>query len=147
MGNNGSSVPLSEAQLDVLAQLSPADEPATVDLGGELGEYRAIVSGTPVAGESLIVALPLADVRDTVLRLNFVVQAIGLLAVLIAAFAGALAVRVALRPLDRVAGTAHRVSKLQLDRGAVALAARASPDDADPRLCRTHSPRRARDSG
>ncbi|EAR24749.1 two-component system, sensor protein [marine actinobacterium PHSC20C1] len=133
LGNRGASAPLTEQQIAVLATLDKLDSPVTVDLGGSLGEYRVIVSSTPVAGESLIVALPLADVRDTVLQLTLLVVGIGLLAVTIAALAGAVAVRIALRPLERVAATATRVTELQLDRGAVALAERVSLDDADPR--------------
>ncbi|GAA1214062.1 sensor histidine kinase [Rhodoglobus aureus] len=133
LGNRGSSAPLTEAQLAVLSTLTEASDPVTVNLGGTLGDYRIIVSSTPIAGESLIVALPLADVRDTVLQLTFLVAGIGLLAVGSAAIAGAIAVRFALRPLERVAGTATRVTELQLDRGAVALAERVSLDDADPR--------------
>ena len=42
-------------------------------------------------------------------------------------------VRVALRPLDRVAATASRVSELPLSRGAVSLAERVPDAEADPR--------------
>jgi len=133
LGNRGASAPLTQDQLAVLSGLADASDPVSVNLGGTLGEYRVIVSSTPIDGESLIVALPLADVRDTVLQLTFLVAGIGLLALVIAAIAGAVAVRFALRPLERVAGTATRVTELQLDRGAVALAERVSLDDADPR--------------
>ena len=133
LGDGGASAPLTEGQLSALAAITQQNEPATVDLGGTLGEYRVIVSSTPLAGESLIVALPLSDVRDTVLQLTILVVGIGLLALVIAAIAGAIAVRFALRPLERVAATATRVTELQLDRGAVALAERVSLDDADPR--------------
>ncbi|MGV8852176.1 MAG: sensor histidine kinase [Rhodoglobus sp.] len=133
LSNRGSLSPLTIDQLAQLSSLTHLNEPTTVNLGGELGEYRVVVSSTPIAGESLIVALPLADVRATVLQLTFLVAGIGLLTVVFAAIAGAVAVRFALRPLERVAGTATRVSELQLDRGAVALAERVSLDDADPR--------------
>jgi two-component system OmpR family sensor kinase len=130
---SGASAGLTNDQLAVLSSLSDKGGPATVSLGGGLGDYRVIVSSTPVAGQLLVVALPLEDVRATVLQLTFLVAGIGMLAVVIAAIAGAIAVRLALRPLDRVAGTATRVAELQLDRGAVALAERVSLDDADPR--------------
>jgi two-component system, OmpR family, sensor kinase len=55
------------------------------------------------------------------------------LAALVAAFlAGRAIVRVALRPLDRVAATATEVSELPLDRGEVALAVRVPEGDSDP---------------
>ncbi|WP_237719735.1 sensor histidine kinase [Salinibacterium sp. PAMC 21357] len=133
LGARGASAPLTVDQLSILAALTQSAEPVTVNMGGDLGEYRVLVSGTPFAGESLVVALPLDDARATVVQLTIVVAGIGLLALIIAAFAGAVAVRFALRPLERVAGTATRVSELQLDRGAVALAERVSLDDADPR--------------
>ncbi|CAO1649680.1 HAMP domain-containing protein [Salinibacterium sp. NG22] len=133
LGNKGASSPLTETQLDSLAGLAQIDEPTTVSLGGDLGDYRVIASHNAATGESLIVALPLSDVRATVLQLTILVVVIGLLAIVIAAIAGAIAVRFALRPLERVASTATRVSELQLDRGAVALAERVSADDADPR--------------
>ena len=56
--------------------------------------------------------------------------AIGLL---IAGVAGALIVRATLRPLNRVAATATRVTELPLDRGEVALAVRVPAADTDPR--------------
>lgn len=133
LGNKGSSVPLTTSQIEILNTLSEVDEPTTLNLGGTLGEYRVIVSSTSVDGESLIVALPLSDVQETVWRLTLLVVGIGVLAVAIAAIAGAIAVRLALRPLERVADTATRVSELQLDRGAVALAERVPLHDADPR--------------
>ena len=133
LGNKGSSAPLTEDQLAVLSSLTQMNEPATVDLSGGLGNYRVIILSTPDSGTSLVVALPLADVQDTVLRLTLVVAGIGLLAAVFAALAGAVAVRFALRPLERVAATATRVTELQLDRGAVALAERVALDDADPR--------------
>ncbi|MBH0117337.1 HAMP domain-containing protein [Salinibacterium sp. NG253] len=133
LGNRGASAPLTDEQLEILAALAEIDEPTTVSLGGDLGDYRAIASHNAATGESLIVALPLSDVRATVLQLTTLVVGIGLLAIVIAAIAGAIAVRFALRPLERVASTATRVSELQLDRGAVALAERVPADDADPR--------------
>lgn len=57
---------------------------------------------------------------------------------LVAAGAGALIVRLALRPLDRVAATATRVSELPLDRGAVELSSGCPPPTP------TRAPRSAR---
>ncbi len=47
--------------------------------------------------------------------------------------AGRLLIRFELRPLDRVADSATRVSKLPLDKGDVNLAERVSEEDTDPR--------------
>ncbi|GHD83229.1 two-component system OmpR family sensor kinase [Salinibacterium amurskyense] len=133
LGVKGGASSLTSEQLDTLAGLDQINEPITVSLGGDLGDYRMIVSSDPVTGDSLIVGLPLSDVQATVLQLTILVAGIGVLAIAVAAIAGAIAVRFALRPLERVASTATRVSELQLDRGAVALAERVSLDDADPR--------------
>ncbi|MEV8254465.1 HAMP domain-containing sensor histidine kinase [Rhodoglobus sp. NPDC076762] len=133
LGNQGAPAALTEQQLTKLAALSELNEPVTVALGGDLGDYRMIVSRDPVTGDSLIVGLPLSGVRETVVQLTMLVVGIGIFAIAVAAVAGAIAVRFALRPLERVASTATRVSELQLDRGAVALAERVSLDDADPR--------------
>jgi len=131
--DKGAAEPLSESERAVLSELVETNVPVTIDLGPELGEYRAILSNNEGPGVSLVVALPLSDVRATVVQLTFVVIGIGLLAVTFAAIAGAVAVRFALRPLERVANTATHVAELQLDRGAVALAERVSTQDSDPR--------------
>ena len=133
LGVKGGASSLSIEQLEILSGLEQINEPITVALGGDLGDYRMIVSDDPVTGDTLIVGLPLSDVQATVLQLTILVVGIGILAIAVAAVAGAVAVRFALRPLERVASTATRVSELQLDRGAVALAERVSLDDADPR--------------
>ena len=59
-----------------------------------------------------------------------IVAGIGLVAAVVA---GTGIVRLALRPLDRVAETATRVAELPLERGEVALAERVPDADADPR--------------
>jgi two-component system OmpR family sensor kinase len=55
-----------------------------------------------------------------------------LAALAVAALAGTAVVRVALRPLGRVAATATRVSELELSKGEVALAERVGEEDTDP---------------
>jgi two-component system OmpR family sensor kinase len=72
-------------------------------------------------------------VQATVLQLTAVVGGIGIIGVVAAAIVGAMVVRLTLRPLERVASTATRVSELPLDRGEVALAVRVPDADADPR--------------
>jgi len=126
---DGVQVSLDDAQSTVLGSVSTS--PTTVDLG-ELGTYRAVLTELPDGG-SLVVGLPLDEVDGTVARLSFLIAGIGLLALFGAAVAGTLVVRLALRPLDRVAATASRVSELKLDRGEPALAERVADVDADPR--------------
>ncbi len=128
---NGKPVSLAESQLTALAQLPSDNVPRTVDLGPGIGPYRVIVKPT-TGGDSLLIGLPLGDVQATVIQLAALIAGIGILGVLAAAVAGAIVVRLALRPLQRVASTATRVSELPLDRGEVALAVRVPADDADP---------------
>src|SRR5690606_28675800 len=83
-------------------------------------------------GLTLLTGLPMSEVNATVERLIAIIAGIALLAVAAAAAVGLWVVRVALRPLDRVAATAAHVSELPLDRGEVALAVRVPEADADP---------------
>jgi two-component system OmpR family sensor kinase len=123
---------LSPEQESRLAALEAVDEPTTIDLGGDLGEYRVVRTGIS-AGDAAIAGMALDEVRSTVNQVLMVV-ALVTLAGLAAAFAvGTAVVRAALRPLERVVATASRVSELPLDRGEVALAVRVADADADPR--------------
>jgi two-component system OmpR family sensor kinase len=123
---------LTTAQNARLAALTQTGTPTTIDLGGDLGEYRFVATDT-VTGERVLIGMSLAEVHSTVDQVLIVI-AIVTLAGLIAAFAvGTAIVRVALRPLERVVATASRVSELPLDRGEVALAVRVPDEDSDPR--------------
>jgi len=125
------STALTNEQVAMLLAL-PADVATTVNLGGDIGEYRAI-SATRADGDTIVIAMPLADVNATVRQLLVVIGSITAVGLLAAIFAGTAIVRVALRPLERVASTAARVSELPLERGEVALAVRVPDADADPR--------------
>ncbi len=131
LDDSGRTVSLTTEQLTRLATVPVGGEPTTVDLGGTLGDYRVAIQRTG-DGDSLVVGLPLDSVDETVLRLTILIAIIGVLGVGGAAIVGAIVVRVALRPLERVAATATRVSELPLDRGEVALAVRVPDADADP---------------
>ncbi len=133
LDESGAPVALDEEQRELLAAAQPGAAPITVDLGADLGQYRVVAISTKTGDTALLVGLPLTEVRATVLQLTLLVAGIGLAGIVIAAVAGALVVRLALRPLERVAATATRVTELSLDRGEVALAERVSDADADPR--------------
>ena len=138
LGTNLETTELTDDQLAIILALPDDGVPRTVDLGGDLGEYRISIaadstsSGENGRGGGLMIGLPLSDVRATVLQLALVVSLVTLLGLAAAVVAGLAVVRVALRPLDRVAETATRVSELSLDRGEVALAVRVADEDADP---------------
>ncbi|MFD8568113.1 sensor histidine kinase [Streptomyces sp. NPDC059639] len=117
------SAPLSAADEKKLAAV-PADGTGTsVDLS-TLGEYR-VVAAPGRDGDVLITGLPLEPVQATVHRLELVSGIVFGVALVVTGIAGALWVRWSLRPLNRVAATAARVSELPLASGAVELPARA----------------------
>jgi two-component system OmpR family sensor kinase len=120
----------SDAQAAV-AQMTPDNRTRNVDLG-DLGDYR--MSATlDNSGAIIVTGLPLADTNLTLLRVALVTGGAVLIALGIAGWAGAVIVRRTLRPLDRVASTATRVSELRLDHGEVRLAQRVPVGDTDPR--------------
>ncbi|MEV6014160.1 MULTISPECIES: HAMP domain-containing sensor histidine kinase [unclassified Streptomyces] len=108
----------------------PADGHAhTVCLSG-LGDYR-VLAAPGKDGDVLITGLPTEPVDAAVHRLELVASLVFGVALVVAGVAGALWVRFSLRPLNRVAATATRVSELPLASGEVALPPRAP--ESDPR--------------
>ncbi|MEI4270286.1 HAMP domain-containing sensor histidine kinase [Klenkia sp. LSe6-5] len=128
---SGDYTALSTSQQARLGGLTADTRPTTVDLGDGLGEYR-VVAETTRDGAVVVTGLPLAGVRSALARLVVVELLAGLVAVLLAALAAGLTIRRQLRPLDRVAATATRVSTLELSTGEVQLAERVPPADTDP---------------
>ncbi|MET8131034.1 HAMP domain-containing sensor histidine kinase [Streptomyces sp. NPDC005251] len=108
----------------------PADGRAHTVCLSALGDYRVLA--TPGKdGDVLITGLPTEPVDAAVHRLELVASLVLCLALVVAGVAGALWVRWSLRPLNRVAATATRVSELPLASGEVALPPRAP--ESDPR--------------
>ncbi|TYB92020.1 HAMP domain-containing protein [Micromonospora sp. WP24] len=128
---SGGTEQLPAGEVAALARLRPDGTPRTVDLG-DRGAHRAVARQFP-DGDVLAVAIPLARVNHAVMWM--VLAQVGLVTagLLIAGGLGVLIVRGALRPLDRVAATAARVTELPLDRGDVALSVRVPAADTDPR--------------
>ena len=98
--------------------------------GGE-GEYRAMLV-QDLGDTQVVVGLPLAEIRDTIGRLNFLIVAIAIVVVVFAGALGAWGARITLRPLDRMRFTAQQVTKQRLDRGQVTVGFRVPKDLADP---------------
>ena len=132
ISEGGQTLALTEGQEEQLAGLPADGDPVTRDLGGDLGEYR-LVATTAANGDVLVSGLPLSGTAAAVRNLVLVELAVGLLALVAAALAAVLVIRRTLRPLDRVAATATRVSELPLASGEVQLAERVPPEDTDPR--------------
>lgn len=133
LGNDLGTAELSTEQLGLILALPADGVPRTVDLGRDLGAYRfSLAAEGDDRGNGIIIGLPLADVQSTVAQLVIVIALVSLAALVAAFLAGRAVVRVALRPLERVAATATEVSELPLDRGEVALAVRVPDVDSDP---------------
>lgn len=134
----GAVQPLSSEQLqtlvDALNSLPHDGEAHSIELGGDLGDYRVLVgtgNTTPVV--TFIVGLPTAAMDATVSRLLIALLIVAGLGTIGVAVLGRRIVRGALAPLDRVTRTAARVAELPLGRGEVALAERVPAEDTDPR--------------
>jgi two-component system, OmpR family, sensor kinase len=110
----------------------PADQtPRTVDLGSALGSYR-IAAAQLDNGDSVIIGLPLSEVNATVQQLTLVVVLVTLAGLVFAFLIASFVVRLAMKPLARVASTAEQVAHMPLDRGDVALSVRVPEADTDP---------------
>ncbi|WP_037310773.1 sensor histidine kinase [Amycolatopsis orientalis] len=121
---------LSTAQEAGLLSLPVDRPPMTLALGG-LGEYR--VQAVSIPDGVVVTGLPLGPMQDTLTTVGWILFGVAAAGVVGAGFLGAFAVRRTLRPLDRVAATAGRVSAMRLDRGQVALSVRVPEADTDPR--------------
>jgi two-component system OmpR family sensor kinase len=102
-----------------------------VNLGATLGDYR-VAAASLTNGDSVIIGLPLKDVDATVSQLTFVIVLVSLSGLIFAFLIASFIVRLAMRPLERVAGTAQEVAEMPLDRGDVALSVRVPDADTDP---------------
>jgi two-component system OmpR family sensor kinase len=131
LGDALEQTPITIAQAELMLAVSPGAAPVTLDLGTGLGEYR-LAAVTANDGRTVIIGQPLSAVYATVARLATLISGIAAAALVLAFLAVTLIVRLALRPLDRVAATAAQVAELPLDRGEVALAVRVHDRDADP---------------
>ncbi|WP_031066547.1 sensor histidine kinase [Streptomyces sp. NRRL WC-3742] len=122
-------VALSAADRRHLAALPPDGSAHGVRLAS-LGGYRVrAVAGRD--GDVLVTGLPAGPVDAIVHKLVMVELLVFGVALAATGIAGAVWVRLSLRPLERVTGTAERVSALSLASGEVALSDRV-PDE-DPR--------------
>ena len=122
---------LSASDVGSALRAVPADGGVVTVALDALGQYR-VAATTISTGETVLVGLPLADVDDTVTQLVTVIALVAASGLLVATLVGTAIVRLALRPLDRVASTATQVAELPLDRGDVALAVRVADADAQP---------------
>lgn len=122
---------LSAPEVQILLAADPGPEPGTVDLGEAVGTYR-VVAVEDRSGAGQVVGLPLAGVQSTVRRLVVILVLVALAALVIVGGGAAYLVRRNLTPLERVAGTATRVSRQHLSSGEVVVSERVEQRDTDP---------------
>ncbi|QMU80011.1 HAMP domain-containing histidine kinase [Streptacidiphilus sp. PB12-B1b] len=122
---------LTTAQQAALTAVRTDSDLHTVALPG-LGDYM-VLAQVLQDGQRLYVGVPLQSVESTVNELVAIEAVITVLGVIGAALATAAVIRLSLRPLDRVAATAARISRLPLDQGEVAELVRVPEADTDAR--------------
>jgi two-component system OmpR family sensor kinase len=137
--DSGAVVALSNDQVNELVSelqgtlpLTGASVPVSVNLGGDVGEYRALAA-TARTGQLYLIGLPVSSVTGTAAQLAIIIGMVSLTGIVAVAFLATAIVRLALRPLQRVTETAARVAELPLDRGEVLLVDRVPVADTDPR--------------
>ncbi|BAJ74422.1 signal transduction histidine kinase [Microbacterium testaceum StLB037] len=129
--SDGTQVQLTEDQVARLrADVSTDRTPTSIDLGGDLGSFR--VAAADVDGTTVFAGSSQADVSATTSALTVILLAVSAATLLIAVFGLSFFVRRSLRPLDRVADVAQRVSTLSLSQGSVDIPDRVAPTDTDP---------------
>ncbi|MFI5757755.1 sensor histidine kinase [Streptomyces sp. NPDC051569] len=122
-------VPLTTADRRALAAV-PADAKGRDVRLSALGSYRVVaVDGDD--GDVLLTGLPMRPVEETVHRLEAVEAVVFGTTLAVTGVAGALWVRLSLRPLSRVAATATEVTRMPLASGEVAMPG--PVPDSDPR--------------
>ncbi len=126
----GSATVTPTAAVNRLVALPPIGKIQSITLE-ELGRYRVVAFQR--GKRAIIVGIPLAQTDATLARLIGLEALITLLALLGSAIAVRAVVIRSLRPLNRLANTAHQVSAQKLDSGEVDLSIRVPALDADPR--------------
>jgi two-component system OmpR family sensor kinase len=130
LDDSGEVQQLTDDQLATLLAVTPDGTPETVDLP-ELGTYR-VISVVSEDGDTSVTAIPVAGVTATVEDFVVVEVVVAVLGLLVAAALATMLVRRELRPLDRVAATAARVSEMPLSHGEVDIRERVPARDTDP---------------
>ncbi|MEY9874329.1 two-component system OmpR family sensor kinase [Streptacidiphilus sp. MAP12-33] len=140
-GVNERGASLTQAQIDALSAVPADGNTHTVDLPGR-GTY--LVESDPAFGPGgppgqaanagpITVGVSASGVDDTMGSLIATEAVLGVAGVILVGFVGFGLIRVSLRPLDRVAATAARISMQPLHEGEVGRLTRVPADDTDPR--------------
>jgi len=130
VNDSGANDALDSSQVAALREAAPGSRPERVAVGGDVGEYLVRAQTFP-DGSRLLVGVSTEPVDELMGKLLGLVVGGTVVGLVLVAAGGTILIRRSLAPLDRVAGTARRVSALKLDSGQVALAERVAPADAD----------------
>ena len=124
---------LTNDGVNTLLELEPTRDPQTIALPG-VGLYRVLVQEREWRGVELVtvVGLPYSEVTRPMSSLLIMAGLLTLGAILLSYVGAKRVVERSLRPLKRLAATAHQVSNLPLDRGEGHVPVRVAPADADP---------------
>lgn len=128
---DGTPTQLTTQQMTALVGAGLSGRPQTVDLGGDLGRYRLVA--TTSGSTTTVSGLPTARVDAQVDQLRDLILGLGVAGLLVLGAGTTFLIRTSLRPLERVAATATRVSTLPLSTGQVRLAERVPVADTDRR--------------
>ncbi len=125
-------VPMTQAIAGPLLDLTASDGIRTVTIPG-YGDFRVKMQPPNAAGSASVTGASLADVAADQRKLAEVMALVACGAIILGGLITFVIVSRAVRPLERVAATARKVSTLPLDKGEVDLAIRVPEKDTDSR--------------
>ncbi|MBP2412852.1 two-component system OmpR family sensor kinase [Arthrobacter stackebrandtii] len=129
--NDGSTLPLTAADLLLVQGLDPNGEPTDLTLSS--GHYRLAAYTTRTVQDGMLVAGLSTTERDSILRsLNLVTTTVSVAGLGIIGLAGTIIVRRSLRPLDELSAVATTVASLPLESGEAAIHVRIPPLASQP---------------
>ena len=118
VGDGSTSSSMTVEAWGALLAVPVDDAKHTVRVPG-LGEYRVQARETPIG--TVVVGLPVADIQRTVLWLSLLAAAVSLVAISATAAVTRAVLVSATKPLVALTDTADEVSRLELERGSVAV--------------------------
>jgi two-component system OmpR family sensor kinase len=122
------SFTLSTRDQNALLTITPSKD--AVDRKFDFGEFRVIARTMP-DGNLVITGLPTGDLHETQAALLLTIVLVSASGLIAMGLVGAVIIRRAMAPLDKLAAVATRVSQLPLDEGEVKLAERVPPSAAN----------------
>ncbi|WP_258058723.1 cell wall metabolism sensor histidine kinase WalK [Arthrobacter sp. B1805] len=130
--DDGSTEPLTGADLELLAGVDPARGPEELALS--TGRYRVDAAELPadLDGDVLVTGLSTAERDSTLVSLDVTVAGLSLAGLVLTGLAGTVIIRRSLRPLEELSAVATSVSQLPLSSGEVVIPVRVPPAAAQP---------------